>query len=83
MSTVSHLISKKVDRFTGRSVRILLLECDGVKRVAKVAGPPGISRDVTDIGHQGTGDLEITVRGLEDIEAAKAFIEMAYQRVGG
>src|SRR5262249_27262498 len=44
--------------------------------------PSGISRDVSDIGHFGTGDLEITLRSLKDLEAAKPFIEQAYQKAG-
>lgn len=47
------------------------------------SGPPGIARDVTGIGHYGTGDLEITLRSLDDLEAAKPFIEIAYRKVGG
>jgi predicted transport protein len=46
------------------------------------AGPPGLSRDVSNIGHFGTGDLEVTLKSLADLEAAKPFIEMAYRRVG-
>lgn len=49
----------------------------------EVTGPPGISRDMTNIGHFGTGDLEISVGNESDLEAAKPFIEMAYRRVGG
>jgi predicted transport protein len=48
-----------------------------------VAGPRGISRDTTNIGHYGTGDLEIAVKDRADFEVAKPFIEMAYQHVGG
>jgi predicted transport protein len=48
-----------------------------------VPGPAGISRDMTGIGHYGTGDLEIAVSKAEHVEAAKAFIQMAYQHVGG
>jgi predicted transport protein len=48
----------------------------------KVSGPKGISRDMTDIGHYGTGDLEITVRSLEDVERAKPFIKQAYEEAG-
>jgi predicted transport protein len=48
----------------------------------KVKGPPGISRDVSGIGHYGTGDLEITVQSLKDFQAAKPFIDLAYQQVG-
>jgi predicted transport protein len=49
----------------------------------EIAGPPGISRDTSSIGHFGTGDLEIALQTADDLEAAKPFIEMAYQRVGG
>ena len=49
----------------------------------KVVGPPGISRDVSDIGHFGTGDLEVTIKRPNDFEAAKPFIRMAYEKVGG
>jgi predicted transport protein len=48
-----------------------------------VPGPPGMSRDVTKIGHFGTGDLEITLKTLEDLEVAKPFIQKAYERIGG
>jgi len=49
----------------------------------KVSSPPEISRDVSKIGHFGTGDLEITLRSLADLERAKPFMEQAYQKVGG
>jgi predicted transport protein len=49
----------------------------------KVAGPEGISRDVTSIGHFGTGDLEVTLKSLADLEKTKPFIKMAYEAVGG
>lgn len=48
-----------------------------------VEGPPGISRDVSNIGHYGTGDMEVLIRDDADFEAARPFIEMAYQKVGG
>lgn len=38
----------------------------------------GFSRDVRDIGHWGTGDLELTVRNLNDLEKAKLLIEKSY-----
>lgn len=49
----------------------------------KVKGPPGLSRDVSKIGHYGTGDLEIILKSLDDLEKAKPFIQQAYQAVGG
>lgn len=44
---------------------------------------PANARDVSSIGHYGTGDLELAVRNEEEIEQAKHFIEMAYKKVGG
>jgi len=49
----------------------------------KVRGPAGISRDVSKIGHFGTGDLEITIKSERDLEAAVPFIEQAYRQIGG
>ncbi len=49
----------------------------------ELAGLPVIARDVSSIGHSGTGDLEITLSSLDDLEVAKPLIEMAYRKVGG
>ncbi|MBS0368067.1 MAG: DUF91 domain-containing protein [Proteobacteria bacterium] len=46
---------------------------------ASVALEQGFSRDVTNIGHWGTGDLELALRTPADFEKAKALIERAYQ----
>jgi len=40
-------------------------------------------RDVRNIGHFGTGDLEITIRTEEDVENAKEFIQIAFNNIGG
>ena len=42
--------------------------------------PPeeGFSRDVRNIGHFGTGDLEITIRSHEDLERARPFLQQSY-----
>jgi predicted transport protein len=37
------------------------------------------SRDVTNIGHWGTGNLEVSVRNLADLEKAKALIMESYE----
>jgi predicted transport protein len=37
------------------------------------------ARDVTNIGHWGTGNLEVTLSTLADLEAAKPFIVAAYE----
>lgn len=44
-----------------------------------VALESGFSRDVRQIGHWGTGDLELTLRGNADLERAKPLLERAYQ----
>ncbi len=49
----------------------------------EVNGPPVISRDVSKIGHYGTGDLEISIGHDAALAAAKPFIEMAYRKIGG
>lgn len=49
----------------------------------EVKGPPKISRDVSKIGHYGTGDLELSLRNSDDFESARHLIELAYQKVGG
>ena len=45
--------------------------------------PPPIVRDVSNIGHYGTGDTEVTVHSETDLAVAKPLIEMAYRKVGG
>lgn len=39
----------------------------------------GFTRDVTNVGHWGTGDLEIVLRTASDLDKAKSVIERAYQ----
>lgn len=39
----------------------------------------GFSRDVRNIGHWGTGDLELSLRSVSDLEKAKVLIERSYQ----
>lgn len=40
-------------------------------------------RDVRNIGHYGTGDLEVSIKHEEDVEKAKEFILMAFNNIGG
>jgi len=40
----------------------------------------GFTRDVTLIGHFGTGDLEITIQDKEDLERAKALFKQSYEQ---
>ncbi len=49
----------------------------------KLGSLPSVARDATDIGHYGTGDLEIELHTPSDFEIAKPFILQAYQKIGG
>jgi predicted transport protein len=44
-----------------------------------VALEEGFTRDVSGIGHQGTGDLELTLRTPEDLERAKPLLLKRYE----
>lgn len=40
---------------------------------------PGFTRDVRNIGHLGTGDLELTIRSDDDLEKAKTLLIKSYE----
>jgi predicted transport protein len=64
--------------FKPRDGRIMLfLKLDP----ASVATEPKFTRDVSKIGHFGTGDLEITLSNAEDLERAKPLIARSYAAV--
>ncbi|WIV52062.1 DUF5655 domain-containing protein [Marivivens sp. LCG002] len=44
-----------------------------------IALEDGFTRNVRNIGHFGTGDLEITIRSMEDFEKAKPLFERSYE----
>ncbi|AUN10867.1 DUF5655 domain-containing protein [Clostridium botulinum] len=39
----------------------------------------GFTRDVSKIGHWGTGDLEVTIKNAQDFEKTKEYIDRAYE----
>jgi len=45
----------------------------------KVKLESGFTRDVRNIGHFGTGDLEITIKSDQDLEKAKSYIVQSYE----
>lgn len=53
---------------------LLLLKLDP----DSVALEEGFSRDVRQIGHWGTGDLELTLRTMADLERAKPLLDRSY-----
>lgn len=47
------------------------------------AGMPSIAKDVTNIGHYGTGNLELVIENSAHVEEAQALIKEAYLLAGG
>ena len=43
----------------------------------------GFIRDVSEVGHFGTGDVEVTLKSLDELERAKPLIQMAFEKLGG
>ncbi len=39
---------------------------------------PGFTRDVTGLGHHGTGDLEVQLRSEKDVERALELFRLSY-----
>lgn len=40
-------------------------------------------RDVSEIGHFGTGDAEFTLESPDDVEAVKPLVQLSFAKVGG
>jgi len=77
---VAYRISQNIACLEIQKQRCLLF----VKVDPTAVGPlPSFARDVREIGHYGTGDLELSIRNFADFEASKKIIELAYQTVGG
>ena len=49
----------------------------------KVQTDGKLVRDVSKIGHFGTGDIEVNIHSLDELERAKPLIKQAYEAVGG
>ena len=50
-----------------------------VREPRKAEAVKDFTRDVRKIGHWGTGDLELTLRELSDLDRAKPLIQRAYE----
>jgi predicted transport protein len=48
-----------------------------------IESPPKSYRDVTGIGHYGTGNSEFIISNEDEFVKVKPFIELAYNKVGG
>lgn len=49
----------------------------------KIEKLPQQARDVTNIGHFGTGDLELTIKNISDFEETKELIKQSLINIGG
>ena len=45
--------------------------------------PNGRGRNMSQIGHYGTGDLEITITNTKDFEVSKKYIKRSFENIGG
>lgn len=52
-------------------------------KASDIKAPPKSYRDVTNIGHYGTGDSEFTISSDSEFEEIKSYIELAYNKIGG
>jgi predicted transport protein len=52
-------------------------------KTSDIVDPPNSYRDVTNIGHFGTGDAEFIISMESELDKIKPFIEQAYNKVGG
>lgn len=74
-----YLAYKKVQNFTCIEAQQKQLQVFLKLKPDSVDSIPDLSiRDVTNVGHLGTGDVEITIKTLEDLEKAKGLLEQAY-----
>lgn len=77
---IAYRISQNIACMEIQKQRVLLyLKLDP----KSVDAPANLSRDVSNIGHYGTGDFELSIKTLDDFEATKNLLELAYQKVGG
>ncbi|XDD50448.1 DUF5655 domain-containing protein [Leptospira sp. WS92.C1] len=63
----------------GKSKVLLFLKI----KPSSLLNMPKNGRDVTNIGHFGTGDLELTIQTEQDIDISKEYIQIAYNNIGG
>jgi hypothetical protein len=50
-------------------------------KYARLVNPPGFARDVTSIGHHGTGDLELRITSQEEFDGATDLVRQSFEGV--
>lgn len=48
--------------------------------IAELVDPHGLARDVSGVGHWGTGDVEVNCESLDDVDKVMELIEQSYQQ---
>jgi predicted transport protein len=77
---VAYKISQNIVCVMAQSTQVRLF----IKlKASDIMSPPKSYRDVTSVGHYGTGDTEFTISTENEFEEVKPFIELAYNKVGG
>lgn len=82
MKTLKHyIVFKRLKNFASVEIHPVARKITAFVKVdpKSVDLKPGFTRDVTQIGHYGTGDLEIVIDSAEDFEAAKALFIKSYE----
>lgn len=64
-----------VEIFTRKNTIVLYVKGD----TSELMSEPGFIRDVTNVGHYGTGNIELTLRNEEDFEKAKPYIIESFE----
>lgn len=79
----NYVAYKTTQNFTCMEVHRQVVRLFQKLKPEDMGDPPDLYRDVTHIGHFGTGDAEFNIRNLEDLEIVEPFIEQSYRKVGG
>jgi predicted transport protein len=81
MKTLKHYIAfKRLKNFASLEVHPVARKITAFVKVdpKSVELQQGFTRDMTDLGHYGTGDLEIVIDSAEDLESAKPLFIKSY-----
>ena len=79
VNTKKHYIAfKKVKNFTSLKIQNNRLKVLMRMPKEKFQDPKGIAKDVSQIGHHGTGDYELLINSASDIDYALSLVRQAY-----
>lgn len=64
-----------IEIYSDKVILRLKLNPDSVDLIA------GFTRDTREVGHYGTGDLEVTIQNTKDVEKAKPLLDRVYNEM--